>query len=331
MKEKDKVSTRLERLLYIASRIGEGGYPSVEDFADRFEVNRRTILRDIEFLEARFHAPIAYSRSRQGYYLTDAHWTLSTLPVTEGQLLAFLLSIELVEQYLGTPFEKPLRTAIEHISKNLTDEVQISVRELINHYSIRRGAAAKTPFELLLVMFQAIQHHHPLQVVYFTASRGVETQRVIHPYHVFNIQGEWHLVAYDLVRQTPLQFALQRIREWRVLEEETFAVDPAFSLDDYFARSFQAEHSYEPAVEIVLQFDAYQAPYIRERTWHPSQQIEELAGGEIIVRFTTGAISAMKRWIMSYGSHVRVLAPSSIAQSIIDEFYTSLAVYENST
>lgn len=324
------MSTRLERLFYIAARIGEGEYPSVEDLAQRFEVSNRSILRDIEFLQVRFRAPIAYSRSHGGYYLTDKQWTLSTLPATEGQLLAFLLSIELVEQYLGTPFEKPLRAAIEHISKNLTDEVQVSVKELINHYSIRRGAAAKTPFELLLVMFHAIQHHHPLQIVYFTASRGVETQRVIHPYHVFNIQGEWHLVAYDLGRQTPLQFALQRIREWRVLEEETFAIDPAFSLDDYFEHSFQAEHSYEPAVEIVLQFDAYQAPYIRERIWHPSQQIEELADGEIIVRYFTGAISAMKRWIMSYGSHVRVLAPPSLAKSIIDEFHSSLAAYENS-
>jgi len=262
--------------------------------------------------------------------LTDAQWTLSTLPATEGQLLAFLLSIELVEQYLGTPFEKPLRTAIEHITQNLTDEVQVSIRELINHYSIRKGAAAKTSFELLLVMFHAVQHHHPIEIVYFTASRGVETQRVIHPYHVFNMQGEWQVVAYDLFRKVPRQFALQRIRQWRVLEEETFAVDPGFSPDLYFEKSFQAEHSYERAVKVALQFDAFQAPYVLERTWHSSQEIEELAGGGIIVRFTTGAISAVKRWVMSYGRHVRVLSPPSLAQSVTDEFHASLAEYENS-
>lgn len=89
------MSTRLERLIYIAARIGEGNYPSIDTFAGRFEVSKRTIKHDLEFLQSRVDAPIAYSRSRSGYYYTDLNSSLSTLPVTEGQLLAFFLSVEL--------------------------------------------------------------------------------------------------------------------------------------------------------------------------------------------------------------------------------------------
>lgn len=321
------MSTRLERLIYIAARIGEGDYPSAQSFAERFEVSKRTIQHDIEFLEVRINAPIAYSRAREGYYYTDPHWTLSTLPVTEGQLLAFFLSIELVELYLGTSFENPLRNAIQRITSTLTDEVQLSVSELISHYSVRTGASAKASMDLLLAMQRAIQHRHPVEVVYFTASRGQETRRVLHPYHIFNIHGDWQVIAFDLFRLDVRQFALQRIREWRILEEETFDIDPGFSADQYFERSFEAEHGYE-AVDVILRFDAHQAPYIRERTWHPSQIIEAQEDGGIEMRFTTGAIGEIRRWVMRYGRHVRVISPEGLKQSIIDEFRASLAEYE---
>jgi len=321
------VSTKLERLIYIAARIGEGTYPSAGSFAEQFEVSKRTILDDIQFLEIRMNAPIAYSRSHGGYYFTDPHWSLTKLPITEGQLLAFFLSIELAEQYLGTDFEKPLRDAIEHITELLPHEVQLSLRDLISHYSVRSGAAARTPTERLLVVQRALQRRHPLEIVYFTASRGEETQRVIHPYHLFNMQGEWHVVAYDLLRHNIRQFALQRMRQWRVLEDETFAFDPLFSPDEYFEQSFQAVHGYE-VVHVELQFDNHQARYIRERIWHPSQRIEERPDGGAVLHFETGAIDAVKRWAMSYGRHVRVRTPESLAQAIMDEFRAGLAEYE---
>ncbi len=205
--------------------------------------------------------------------------------------------------------------------------MQLSVSELISHYSVRSGAVAKTSIDLLLAIQRAIQYHHPVEVVYFTASRGKQTQRVWHPYHIFNIHGDWQVIAFDLYRQDVRQFALQRVREWRILEKETFDIDPGFSADQYFDKSFESEHGYE-AVDVTLRFDAHQAPYIRERTWHPSQEIEAQDDGGIVMRFTTGAIGEVKRWIMRYGRHVRVLAPESLKQSIIDEFCASLAEYE---
>jgi len=167
--------------------------------------------------------------------------------------------------------------------------VQLSVNELISHYSVRSGALAKTSIDLLLAIQRAIQYHHPVEVVYFTASRGEQTQRVWHPYHIFNIHGDWQVIAFDLYRQDVRQFALQRVREWHILEKETFDIDPGFSADQYFDKSFESEHGYE-TVDVTLRFDAQQAPYIRERTWHPSQEIEAQDDGGIVMHFTTGAI-----------------------------------------
>lgn len=312
------MSTRLERLLRMDGMIRSGGYPSVKTFADRFEVSQRTLFQDIQFLKDRFYAPLKYSRSHQGYFYTDKNWKLPTLPVTEGQLLALFLSVELAERYLGTNFEQPLREAIQHISEMLPNDVQVSIGELAHHYSIRPGAHAQTPPETLWGLQQAIQDRHPVDMLYFTASRGEANQRVVHPYHLANIRGEWHLIAHDLLRQEIRQFALPRIRPWRILAEEHFEVKKTFSLEKYFRESFQAEHG-EHIAEVLLFFDAYQARYIRERTLHPSQEIEDNPDGSIIVRFKTGALAEVQRQILSYGRHVKVLAPIHLAMAVAEE------------
>jgi len=163
-------------------------------------------------------------------------------------------------------------------------------------------------------------------MVYFTAGRGEENQRIVHPYHLTNIRGEWHLIAYDRLRQDVRQFALPRIRRWRVLTGEHFAIDPHFSLTNYFGQSFLFEHGGEPA-EVVIHFDPYQARYIRERQWHPSQQIEEQPDGSLILHLTVAALGEVQRWIMGYGSHARVLAPVALAQAIATELRAALAKY----
>jgi|SRR5690348_16855393 len=151
------MSTKLERLFYIDARIHNGSYPSVKTFMERFEVSERTILNDLQFLKYRLDAPIQYSRTKRGYFYTDASWRLSTFPVTEGDLLAFFLSVELAHRYLGTPFEQPLRDSMQRLSNILPGKVQISISELSSHYSVRTGATAETNPETLLTLQKAIQ------------------------------------------------------------------------------------------------------------------------------------------------------------------------------
>jgi predicted DNA-binding transcriptional regulator YafY len=321
------MSTRLERLLRMDGIIRSGSYPSVEVFKERFEVSERTVLNDVRFLKDRFYAPLEYSRSCRGYFYTDKNWKLPSLPVTEGQLLALFLSIEVTERYLGTSFERPLREAIGQISELLPDDVLVSMSELAHHYSIRPSASAKTSPETLLGLQEAIQFRHPVDMVYFTASRGEENQRVVHPYHLLNIRGEWYLIAYDLLRRSIRQFALPRIRTWRLLAEEHFEIDEQFSPENYFRASFQAEHG-EEIVEVVLFFDAYQARYIRERTLHASQEIEDNPDGSIIVRLRTGGLAEVQRQVLSYGKHVKVLAPMSLATAVANEAQAILQLYE---
>jgi len=320
------MSSTLNRIVQIDALIRSNAYPSVSALATRFEVSERTIYSDIDYFKSTLQAPIRYSRSHGGYHYTDPTWLLPSVIATEGELLAFFLGAELARRYLGTSFEGPLRTAIMKLSLNLPEKLQVDLNQLTQHYTFQAGATASADPLLLVALSEAISEHWRIEMTYFTASRGERNNRVIEPYHLYNVRGDWQVIAFDHLRQQFRNFAVSNIEVWSVLREARFTRDAAFSPDSYLAQGFLAERGDTPHA-IAIWFDAYQAHYIRQRQWHPTQTIEEHADGAITLHFRSGALGEVQRWVMSYGSHARVLAPEALAADVVAELHATLNLY----
>jgi predicted DNA-binding transcriptional regulator YafY len=180
--------------------------------------------------------------------------------------------------------------------------------------------------EFLLDLHGAIQKRSQVRIHYYTASRGCWQERVVNPYHLYNRGGDWYLIAFDHLRSAFRTFHTGRVDRWEVLASG-FTRDPNFRLEEWMAQAFQLERGEKP-VEVAVRFDAYQARYIRERRWHPTQEIEELPDGGLVLRLRVGGLSEIKRWVMSYGSHAVVLVPESLRKEIAAEARSVALLYD---
>jgi predicted DNA-binding transcriptional regulator YafY len=64
-------------------------YANATAFVNAFEVPRRTVLRDLDFLRDDQGAPIEYDASRKGYYLSDLSWSLRAIQMNRQEVFAF--------------------------------------------------------------------------------------------------------------------------------------------------------------------------------------------------------------------------------------------------
>lgn len=312
------MSSKLNRIVQMDALIRSGRYPGVGTFRQRFEVSERTVYDDITYFKDTLRAPICYSRSQRGYHYSDPTWLLPTIITTEGELLAFFLSAELARRYLGTSFEAPLRSAIAKLSLTLPAKLQLDLDQLTRHFTFQPGATVSADPALLVALSAAIVACTPVAMTYYTASRDERNQRIIEPYHLYNVRGDWQVIAFDRLRAQFRNFAVSNIEVWEVCAAECFMRDAAFSPDAYLAQGFLAEHGSAP-VEVVIWFDAYQARYIRTRQWHPTQVIDEHADGTLSLRFQSGALAEVRRWVMAYGNHAEVRAPASLRAEVAAE------------
>lgn len=322
------MSVRLERIIAIDAAIRSGTYPNVQTFVHRFEVSERTIRADLAFLRDRLNAPLVYDRPRRGYAYTNPSWVLPSFIVNQGELLAFFLSTELARRYLGTAFEAPLREAINRLAHSLPETTRVSLEQLREHYTFQSGATIEVDPHLLTVLAECILERWSMDVCYFTASTGERKRRVIDPYHCLNVRGDWYVLAFDHLRQKVRQFAVARIEEWRVLKDKRFVRDPNFSLEEYMRTGFLTERG-DNVEEIEIWFDAYQANYIRGRIWHVTQQVEEHADGSLTLRFQSGALDEIRRWVMSFGRHAIVKRPASLVADLTAECEATLQNYQH--
>ena len=73
---------------------------------------------------------------------------------------------------------------------------------------------------------------------------------------------------------------------------------------------------YGDPVKVKIWFSADQVRYIKERTWSKSQEIIDQEDGSIILNMETSGWWDVKRWVLSYGSEAKVLAPEDLRREI---------------
>lgn len=308
---------QLERILEIDRQIRTGLYPRAEDIAEKLECSRRVIFEDKRFMMDRLGAPIEFDRENGGWRYTNPTWVLPGIMVTEGELLAFLLSIEVAQRHAGTAYETHLRSAINKISLSIKGAVTVDLEQLRTIYSVAPPTTAAVNEQLLLDLYRAIQERRQVQINYYTNSRGEWNERTVNPHHLYYENESWYLFAYDHWRADVRNFHLGRIDRWMVLDKR-FKRNPAFSVDEWMGQAFQGIRGGEP-VAVAIWFDQYQARWIRERNWPEGHDIKELPGGDLILRFETGGLEGVKMWVMQYGAQAEVLEPPELRQMVAEE------------
>ena len=70
--------------------------------------------------------------------------------------------------------------------------------------------------------------------------------------------------------------------------------------------------------------DSPEEPYIRERIWHPSQELEELPDGRVVLRLRAGGFYEIRSWVLSFGAAAEVLEPEELREAVREEMGTAL-------
>ena len=84
-----------------------------------------------------------------------------------------------------------------------------------------------------------------------------------------------------------------------------------------FRDSFQIWQTETAELEqIVLRFSGQAAQLVRERIWHASQQIQELADGNLELSLTLNSLEEIIPWILSWGKNCEVVRPAKLRKKV---------------
>jgi predicted DNA-binding transcriptional regulator YafY len=316
----------LERIFWIDREIRLGKFPNNRQIAEHFEISEKTAQRTMDFLRDRIKFPVAYSAEQRGWYYTEPTWALPAIELTEGDLVAILLTEKLSRQYRGTAIGQQVEQAFSKVLDAMTNTISLDLAALAEAHSFEAAATSELDAKLFAQLGRAVRERQQVRMLYYTAMRNEEKWRTVNPLHLRNHLGDWYLVAWDHGRDKPLDFHCGRIRELQVLEE-TFAWPPEFDLKAYLDTGFGMIRGQEPIL-VELIFDEYQSRWMRERgKFHPTEDREELPDGRLRMQMTVTALDGVQRFVMQYGRHVQVLQPEKLRAAIQAEIAALQTIY----
>ena len=304
----------LERMLRIHQALKADRFPNAALLARELEVSAKSVHRDLDFMRDRLKLPIEYDAARFGYWYTEEVETFPTFQFTEGELFALVVAEKALQQYRGTSFEKPLLSALRKMEQALPDTISLSLADIDQTISFRTRAEPILDLAVFDALAKATAARQQLELSYRKPGQRDAEQRVVDPYHLANINGEWFLFAFDHLRKDIRTFVPARIK---AVERtgKTFDRRQEFSLEERLRGSFGVQ-SGQGQFDVVIRFNERAADYIREKKWHDSQSLRELKNGGVELRMSLSSLAEVERWVLSWGGDAVVVRPAQLAEAI---------------
>ena len=122
-------------------------------------------------------------------------------------------------------------------------------------------------------------------------------------------------------------YALSRIKNIKITKEQ-FSIPEGFDISKEVDLSFGIWHNTGDPEEYELLFDSSLANYILEREWHKGQQMEQREDGSVYLKFSSNQRPQVLSWVLGFGSAVKVLAPESLREEIVQNARKVIGRYE---
>jgi proteasome accessory factor B len=325
---KDMAQT--ERQIFILLLLSENkrGY-TISDIHSSLEkwdviVDKKTISRDIDSLSG-----ICFiseeERNGKTYYTADK-FRLRDITFTSPELISLSFMLELLKPYQYMTMGK---TAQELIHKLLDNTTNLN-REFIKHFSgmvtinTNNYISDEVNPEIEERIQTAIRNKTKVRIIYHSFGGDEDTIRIIHPYELMINDGALCVVGFCELRNDIRDFRVSRIKAITPLEE-TYIIPT-----DYFlkkARSKFIHLSGNMVEQIILAFEGPTAKYIQEYESDLADEIVETATGIQFIR-DTSVTDELVRWILQFGSGVRVLNPPHLKEKIRQELVKNLGQYQ---
>lgn len=277
---------KLDRLMGIVMILTRQGQATAPELAERFEVSRRTINRDIETL-CKAGVPIVTIQGRGGGISIAQGYRVDHSLLTREELAAVLAGLQGVDSVSPTSYRAGLESKLGWAAG---EDPVISI-DLSSHY--------QDPLtQKLAVLKSAAVKRHLVSFRYY--SEKGESLRQIEPYRLLFCWWDWYVWGWCLDRKDFRLFKLRRL--WELTEEpRPFAPRPlppeGPDPEGYFRKGtfhLKARFSKSEKYRLIEEYgpDCYQ---------------EESSG--LLFERTFSGERHMLEWVLSFGKNVEVLEP----------------------
>lgn len=326
-KENPLPMDKMERFFKIDSLLRNARYGVSRDkFLVDLEVSPATFKRDLEYLRDRMHAPIEYDRELKGYrYEKDSDFQLPGLWMNEGEIHALLTMQHLLSNLHEGMLDDHIKPLMERIT-NLLEISDHSVSEINKRIRILSMASRPIDHAYFEMISSAVLERKRLNITYYSRENDTESVRDVSPQRLVHYRDNWYLDVWCHLRNSLRTFAIESIKESKLLPEKAKAVSNKI-LDEELGSGYGIFTGTKTQTA-VLRFKPQTARWVSSEQWHPKQNSHFDDDHHYVLTFPYSDDRELIQDIMKYGDNVEVIKPKQLKTKIYNILNEMIKVYE---
>jgi predicted DNA-binding transcriptional regulator YafY len=295
---------------------------------ERLECSQATLYRLVAELRDYLGAPLEQDADNRGFYYDrsyDQPFELPGIWVSPAELQALLTARQVLGNVQPGLLEGELETLQGRIS-SLLQQKGVDAEESQSRIHIQSVAGRSVPERLFQDVMGALIGRQQLHITYHGRRKDDISQRDISPQRLTQYRNSWYLDAWCHNAEGLRSFALERISDQVLLDEDARDM-PASELAGHYDSSYGIFSG--PAEHVAkLRFTPEMSRWIAEEQWHPDQKgcWDDTGAWTLELPFSSARELVMD--ISRYGPEVEVVSPDFLRDAVAESARQAAAIYD---
>ncbi|HVL35648.1 MAG TPA: YafY family protein [Burkholderiales bacterium] len=320
---------RLERFYKIDRLLKERTSVPFEALQEALEVSPATLKRDLDYMRARFNAPIEWDRGTRGYRFgsprAGPRYELPGLWFSAEEAHALLSMQQLLANLQPGLLEPHLKGLRERLASVLgTGDYPLT--DIERRIRVLQPGRREARAEHFGVLANALLRRHRLRIRHYHRVQDRETEREVSPQRLVHYRDNWYLDAWCHLREDLRSFAVDAIREVAPVDTRAREV-PREELDAYL-KSGYGIFAGRDVQWATLRFSPAAARWVSAQTWHSAQRARFAPGGAYVLELPYADHRELVMEVLKFGPDVEVLAPPELRARVAQALREASARYE---
>lgn len=308
---------RLTRLLGMLTLLMGTERITAAELAERFQVSKRTIYRDIAVLEEA-GIPVVLFPGKSGGIGVMEGYALDRTILSQNEVLNLM---RLMNSFVQLPMgmeQVQIYEKLQLLLRKNHPEGQLSAMQeiVIDHTAWGSRTVDLDKHDLLL---QAIRRRQKVKFHYHKPTREQPEERTVEPYSLILKTGYWYLLGFCHSRQNFRQFRFSRMGQVQELSEGFEPRDVPQEMLNIQENWFR----HMPPIQVTFAADREAIPRITE--WFGVHALKHREEGRAIFEFCAPEDEWLYGLLLQLGDQVEVLSPPHLRDVICQK---ALKVYE---
>ena len=301
----------VDRLFQIVYMLMEKPQMTAKELSEVFEVSERTIYRDVDKLTLA-GIPIYTNQGKNGGISILPDYVLNKTVLTKDEKDRILESLNALSEVTFSKDSETMSKLHAFLGEQHQDWIEIAFSSWGN---------SEEEASLFAKIKDATLGHYFIEILY-SGNQGASTKRKVKPLKLCFKDQAWYLYAYCCLREDYRFFKLKRMSQLEVSDKH-FEPEAVGKVLTEGTRNYV---NTKESIRVTLEISQEMA----FRAYEELADVSVMDNGKLRCQMEINDKKWFTSYVLSYGSHMRILEPLEIKEYVRQEIESMKHLYEES-